>query len=171
MIDCSELSGRMPDVIAGRSEWSAEEARHLTECDVCAAEWRLVRIGSVLYAGREVATERMVQDVLVRLRAGEPVALVPRLSWRKFAMGLAAAASVALAVWVPNRAHQSAVMALPARLGPVLPNLSNVTDEQLYRISLANAGHLADGVPGTVPHLGGLTAADLEQLSSLTETR
>ena len=170
MIECSELSGRMPDVVSGRSEWSPIEANHLVECADCAAEWQLVRVGSALHAGLALNADRMAHEILARLRASGQVVATPRLPWRNFALALAAAASVALAVWVPSRAHQVVVGTLPTRIGPLLPSLSNATDEQLVGISLASEGQLLAGVPGTVPHLGGLTADDLEELSSLTET-
>jgi hypothetical protein len=170
MIECSELSGRMPDVVSGRSQWSPIEATHMAQCADCAAEWRIVRVGSALHAGLAIDTNRLAHGILARLRAGGQVVSMPRLPWRNFALGLAAAASVALAVWVPSRAHPAVVVTLPARIGPLLPSLSNATDEQLVGISLASEGQLLAGVPGTVPHLGGLTADDLEELSSLTET-
>jgi hypothetical protein len=160
----------MPEVVSGRAEWSPTEASHLTECADCAAEWRLVQLGFTLHADVELDTEPLLQTVLARLRAGGKVVAMPRLRWRHFALGLAAAASIALAVWVPSRARQNVVVMLPARIGPLLPSLSDATDEQLAGISLAGEGHLSAGVPGTVPHLGGLSAEDLEQLSSLTET-
>ena len=170
MIECSELSGRMPDVVSGRSEWSPLEMIHVTECADCAAEWRLVRVGSTLHSGLAVETEPIVRQVLARLHAAAQVGSVPRLRWRTFAFGLAAAASVALAVWVPSRSHQAVVETLPSRIGPLLPRLSNVTSEQLYGISLASEGDVVVGEPGAVPHLGDLTADDLKQLSRLTET-
>lgn len=172
MSECSELSRRMPDVVRGRSEWSPMEAIHLAGCVDCAAEWRVICIGSSLHAHLtvDVDTERLAQRILARLRASGRVVSVPRLPWRNFALGLAAAASVAIAVWVPGRAHHGEVVTLPTRIGPLLPNLSNATDAQLDGIRLASEGTFATGVPGTVPHLGGLTADDLEQLSSFTET-
>jgi hypothetical protein len=169
MINCSELSGRMPEMATRGLEWSPIEAAHLAECVECAAEWRLVRIGSTLHANLALDTERVVQRVLARLRTGGDVVAMPRLPWRNFALGLAAAASVALAVWVPNRAHQTVAMTLPSRIGVLLPSLSNVTDEQLNGIRLASEAHTAVGEPGAVPHLGDLTEDDLTQLSGMTE--
>ena len=169
MTDCSELSGRMPEVASGRSEWSPIEATHLAGCADCAAEWRLVRIGSTLHADLAVDTGAMVREVLARLRAEGQVVATPRLPWRHFAFGLAAAAGIALAVWVPGRTHHAVVVTLPSRIGPLLPNLSNVTSEQWDALSLASEDAVIAGEPGAVPHLGDLTAEDLTQLSRLTE--
>ena len=171
MTDCTELSGRMPDVLSGRSEWLPTELTHLAECVDCAAEWRLVQTGSTLYSGLEVNPERIVASVLSRLRSHAGVVPMRRLPWRHFVLGLAAAASVALAVWVPNRpAPRAVVVTMPSRIGPVLPELSSVTDEQLNRISLASADRTVVGEAGAVPHLSELTESDLNLLSSLTET-
>lgn len=169
MIDCEELSGRMPDVVAGRAVWSPTQAAHLAGCPDCAAEWRLVRLGSDLHAGLALDTERLIETVLSRLRTGAPVVPLGRLPWRNFVLGVAAAASVALVVWVPTRSHETFVVSLPSRIGPLLPNLSSATNEQLDRISLANEGSFGAGEAGAVPHLGGLSESDLTQLSNLTE--
>ncbi len=169
MINCDEVSDRMPVVVSGRAAWSSVEAAHLAECADCAAEWRLVRAGYRLHAGLAPDSEIVVQQVLARLRAAATVVPLRRLPWRNFGLGLAAAASIALAVWVPSRRHETVAVNLPSRIGPKLPTLSSVTTEQLDRISLASEHRVLASDPGSVPHLGDLTEGDLEQLSGLTE--
>ena len=169
MSECEGLSAMMPDVLAGRAAWSAAQEAHLMACAECAAEWRLVGLGATLYSGLVPDTERLVEVVLRGIRSDARLLPLRRLPWRGFALGLAAAASVALAVWVPNRAHETDVVALPSRIGPLLPKLSSLTDEQLDRISLASEGSYGVGEAGAVPHLSDLSESDLTQLSKLTE--
>jgi hypothetical protein len=124
-----------------------------------------------LHEGLVVDSDRIVARVLSRLREQPVVFPLRRLPWRGFAVGLAAAASIALAIWVPGRNVESvAVVTLPSRIGPSLPALSAVTEDQLERVTLGNESVGVEGVPGAVPHLGELTESDLEQLSHLTES-
>ncbi len=169
MSECERLSAVMPDLLAGRAAWSAAQEAHLVACAECAAEWRLVRLGATLYASLVPDTERLLGVVLSGIRPGAQIVPLRRLPWRNFVLGLAAAASVALAVWVPNRAHETLVVALPSRIGPLLPKLSSLTDAQLDRISLASEGGYGVGEAGAVPHLSDLSESDLTQLSQLTE--
>jgi hypothetical protein len=118
-----------------------------------------------------VDSERIAGRLLAQLREGGRVVPLRRLPWRHFVMGLAAAASVALAVWVPGRQHATAVVLMPTELGPTLPTLSSLTDEQFERATASTEGTMVEGVPGAVPHLGDLTERDLEQLSQWTETQ
>lgn len=169
MIDCNDLSAVMPEVMAGRAEWSPVQAAHITGCEDCAAEWRLVRLGATLHSDLVPDSERLIGAVLSRLRTRAPVVPLRRLPWRNFVMGIAAAASVALVVWVPNREHEASVATLPGRIGLLLPKLSSVTNDQLDRISLASETSFGAGEAGAVPPLGGLSESDLTQLSNLTE--
>jgi hypothetical protein len=62
------------------------------------------------------------------------------------------------------------MVVMPRRIGPQLPGLSLVTEEQLEAAAVASEPGAIGGVPGTVPHLGELTEGELEKLSQLTES-
>ena len=66
MSECTRLSDRMPGVILGRQEWSAEEKRHLGECASCRAEWELVQAANRLgqTVGRRFDEGRISRAVL-----------------------------------------------------------------------------------------------------------
>jgi hypothetical protein len=102
MIQCGDMSDRMPEVALGRSAWSAEEQAHLDACSDCGAEWRLVQSTSNL--GATIAPLRgpevMTATVLGRIAGERSAARSRRLTW--LAAGLAAAAAIAIAVRIPR---------------------------------------------------------------------
>lgn len=170
MIDCTAMSERMPEVARGDGHWSEAEAAHLAGCSDCRAEWQVVRAGTGLASGVMVDQDRLIEQLLPRLRGATVVKPLRRLRWRNFALGLAAAASVTLAVWVPgHQAGPAGEVVLPRRIGPLLPSFSNLSDEELDRMVVASEGGVSAQVPGALPHLDELSEADLEQLSRLSE--
>jgi hypothetical protein len=163
------LTDRIPDVLHGREAWTDADRAHLAACDDCAAEWRLV--SGVIAAGRQPTIDAAVlaEGVLRRLRA-EPVVLPirPRRSWRGALIGLAAAASVALAflVWQPNGTEQVAVV--PTREPTMLPELDGLLEADL-EIVLAYIAPVSDEPLGSVPRIGDLTDEELELLLAEVE--
>ena len=98
MSDCTRLSDRMPLVVLGRAEWTADEIHHLSGCTSCRREWELLRATSRL--GDRAAVEMDVPSVTRALeqrlsRAG--VQTRRRKAWG-FA-GMAAAAAIAGQLW------------------------------------------------------------------------
>jgi hypothetical protein len=105
MSECICLSDRMPAVAHRQAGWTPDEAQHLTECRSCRKEWELVqaaiRLGNASPQLRDSnATPRAV---LQRLAQQEP--RIRRGVWA--GSGLAAAAVVAVAVWLGGREGSS----------------------------------------------------------------
>jgi hypothetical protein len=100
MTPCTQLSDRMPEVALGRARWTPEDERHLAGCADCRAEWALVaaasRLGARLPA---IDAERVATLATERARGARARANI-RTRWIVTAASLAAAAMVALAVWV-----------------------------------------------------------------------
>jgi hypothetical protein len=163
------LTDRIPDVLHGRDAWTDADRAHLAACDDCAAEWRLV--SGVIAAGRQptVDAAALAEGVLRRLRT-EPVVLPirPRRSWRGALIGLAAAASVALAflVWQPNGTEQIAVG--PTHEPTMLPELDELLEAEL-QVVLAFLEPASDEPLGTIPRVGDLTDEELELLLAEVE--
>lgn len=132
MTDCMHLSDRMPEVAAGRATWGRSDAEHLLACASCAAEWRLVQSASRLGLAvkQQVDPARVAHAVVTRLRQ-EPVERpVRRGAWvRRVALPVAAAAVLAVAVWVgrPSAGEGPAAVTLAA----VLPELDDLDAAEL----------------------------------------
>ena len=98
MSECAWLSDRMPVVALGRAQWSPDEVRHLNECGACQREWEVVsaatRLGENVWMPREAAA--IATSLIQRLKRDRD-ADRRRRAWG-FA-GLAAAATIAAAVW------------------------------------------------------------------------
>ena len=99
MMPCTSLSDRMPEVALGRSRWTAEEERHLAACADCGAEWALVSAASRLAPRIPMArsAEEIAQRALGRIRVDQAAARMRKRGWS--AVGVAAAATVALVIW------------------------------------------------------------------------
>lgn len=98
MTTCTLLSDRIPDVVAGRSSWRAEEDVHLAACAECRAEWDLVSTAAGLAEGyRAPDPSATAAAVVERLRADASRHAGRRGRW--VSAGLAAAAVVAVVVW------------------------------------------------------------------------
>src|SRR5580765_2614028 len=112
MSTCTALSDRMPDVALGRSRWTEDEARHLASCADCRAEWALVAAASRLGASLPAPPDPAVTGARVLARLAAEPARPRAMSRLWLAAGLAAAAAVALVVWMgrggPGSGHQPA---------------------------------------------------------------
>ncbi len=158
------LSERMPGVAAGESAWSELEAAHLEACRECATEWRVVRRFAPV-AEPAIDTERLAAQVVSRLRqGGEVVSLESRRPWRRVIWGLAAAASVALAVavWRPWIGGTEVAVA-PTREPTMLPELDALFEAEL-EVVLATLEPKPVEPIGSVPRIGDLTDDELELL-------
>jgi hypothetical protein len=98
MSDCERLSDRMPAVALGQAGWTADEIRHLSECESCRREWELVQLASRLGEGAGLSLDpaATAAAVLRRLER-EQEGRLRRRAWSF--VGLAAAAAVAAAIW------------------------------------------------------------------------
>jgi hypothetical protein len=114
MTTCTVLSDRMPGVALGRERWTAGEARHLSVCADCRAEWELVAATSRLGASSPgiVDPSLISARVLARIAAERRDHGTRRRHW--VMGGLAAAAALALAVWTGHQGTPGA----PAGGGP-----------------------------------------------------
>jgi len=138
MSDCGWLSDRMPTVALGRTEWTEEETRHLSDCPSCQGEWELVRLSSRL--GQDVAakldagsTSRVVFQRLERARQEDRLR---RQSW-SFA-ALATAAAIAAVVWTGKPITRPvAPLAGPVAAASLLiplPELDNLDPAELNTV-------------------------------------
>jgi hypothetical protein len=172
MIHCEWLSERMPELVRGEDALSPEEQRHLDSCPECSAEWRLVGLGRSLGSDVSVDTARVASAVLNRLHE-VPVDVLPlrprALSWRGLVVGLtAAAASVALTVWVPHSPHAADAVGAVVALG-ALPELEQLSETELQSVMEYVEPTVTDVTPAGTPRLGDLSEDQLEQLLRAVE--
>ena len=158
------LTDRMPDVRHGRDAWTESDQAHLAACVDCRTEWRVVSMVRTPNAVGSLDPESVAAGVLSRLRhspAVIPIARRPR--WRGALIGLAAAASIAVAflVW-PDRS-QDPVAWVPSREATMLPELDALLDAEL-EVLLAHLAPPQDQPIGVPPRLGDLTDEELEHL-------
>jgi ferric-dicitrate binding protein FerR (iron transport regulator) len=161
---CERLSDRMPEVALGRVGWSAEEARHLDGCADCRAEWDLIRLaGRVGTAAPGMAAHpALAAGVLQRLREA-PVPSASRRP-RRWAVGLAAAAGMALAVWT-GVSREPAAPAGSTAVAQVSDTLEAAEVDSLLEGDAPIAGWSMLESPG----LGDLDEGELERVLSTWE--
>lgn len=163
------LTERIPDVARGDAEWTAEEAAHLAGCAECAAEWRVVSAfaTSVPLA---IDVDAVAEGVVARLRAAPTVVSIgSRRPWRRLMVGLAAAASVTLALvlWQPWQGSGGVAVA-PTREPTMLPELDALFEAELEVILAAIEPEPVEPL-GSVPRIGDLTDEELELLLAEVE--
>lgn len=161
----AHLTDRMPEVARGAADWTPADAEHLAACTDCAAEWQVLR--SVVAGAPVVVVDaaRIATGVLERLRMDPPVvSIASRRPWHRVAIGLAAAASVALAVavWQPWQDTPEVAVA-PTREPTMLPELDALFEAEL-EVVLATLEPEPIEPIGAVPRIGDLTDDELEQL-------
>jgi hypothetical protein len=132
MSGCQRLSDRMPAVALGRTEWTPNEVQHLRGCPSCQEEWQVVQQSSRL--GREIGlglANAASSEALLRRLARDRVKRGRKRTWS--IAGLAAAATVALAVWTGSpgtrQAHQTSTVV--AGLPMALPELDGLQPAEL----------------------------------------
>jgi hypothetical protein len=144
----------MPAVAQGASRWSAVEAAHLTRCDDCLSEWKVVRrtaeLGSTLPAPD---VERIAAGVLTALRAPRPSRSARLVRW---GVPLALAAGLLL-VLVRTRAttpNEPAVVTLS-----LLPEVEALSDAELETVIQL--------IPRAEPNLGGVDSLSEDELNQM----
>ena len=155
MTGYGRLSDRMIVVAGGLAAWSDEEARHLSACADCAAEWRLVQRGRALGAGLPSPDlDRVVRGVRARLAAAEVTPIASRRRYGRWLGLMAAAAVVIVAVRFGSRRNE------PVAAGGVLTELEELSSSELESVltDLEVGGSADDG------NLGDLDADELEQV-------
>jgi len=138
MIECHQLSDRMPAAAHGTTPWSVTESAHLESCASCRREWELVRAGASLGAGVAMGldTGRVAQAVVRRLREAptpQPIRGIRRVG--RWALVVAAAAAIVFAVLLtrPHRTGPVSAVAAPVA-GPMLEELDELTATELESV-------------------------------------
>ena len=169
MSDCEQLSDRMPVVALGQAGWTPDEIRHLSECESCRREWKLVQLASRLgeEAGRSLQPTAIAAGVLRRLDRDREDGRRRRRVW-SFA-GLAAAAAVVAALWTgglqdgPSRV-QPVGTAVAGRLSIPLPELEDLEPAELDSVLQTMDESAISGSTGDDPALGDLNTDELERV-------
>jgi hypothetical protein len=168
MTDCGWLSDRIPAVAVGRAQWTPEEVRHLNGCRMCQQEWELMRVAGRLgdSAGVSFDSPAMASSVLHRLRREREVRR-RRRTWSF--TGLAAAATIAAAVWTRGIERGTTH---PPRSGPVvaaglvipLPELESLQAAELDSVLQTMDEPSVSGADVDEPGLGDLNSDELESV-------
>jgi hypothetical protein len=169
MSDCGWLSDRMPAVATGRAEWTPEEVRHLSGCQMCQQEWELMRVARRVgeNAGASFNLPAMTSSVLRRLEAEREAGRRRRRTWSF--TGLAAAAAIAAAIWTgggesgmtdpaPSAQMVATGLAIP------LPELESLQTAELDSVLQTMDEPNASGTPVDEPGLGDLNSDELESV-------
>jgi hypothetical protein len=172
MPECTALSDRMPDVLAGRDAWSPADHGHLAGCRDCAAEWSLVRRAGSLgdELGYAPDARAVTGAVLSRLAAARRERSVRgQRTWG--AAALAAAAAIMLVVWSgrPHRpvagATAASAAAAPAiESAALVPELDSLDAGELRDVLDAFDAPLSERVIIGPPTIGDLSDQELERV-------
>ena len=160
MTFCERLSERMPLVALGRERWTTEEAAHLANCPECGAEWALLRAAGELGARAPRVAERPELAAAVLRRLAETPPLPPRRRVPRWAIGLAAAAGVAIAVWTGVPREQTAVLPPTDSVAAMADQLGAAELDSLLQDDDPVAGWSMLETPG----MGDLDESELEQV-------
>jgi len=168
MTMCDRLSERMVAVARGESSWTEEEAAHVASCRDCGSEWRVVSAAAAVGARLpELNIARI--SARVRERLAEPATSIEsglrargRGRWTNWAIGLAAAAMLVLAVRL-TRKPPTPVPPIAVESALVLSELDELSASELEEVLTELDG--SGGVPGADGSgLGDLTADELERV-------
>lgn len=158
-------SDRLLAVAHGKGHWSADERVHLDGCAECRLEWNVVRAAWML--GRApaegVAPSRAAAAVVRRISTAEAAPSGSRFRPVGWALGLAAAAVLTLAVLIP-RGTAPRGLAAPGEEIVMLHELDGLTVAELEAVletipPAANAATHVEAAP-----IGELSAQDLERM-------
>lgn len=163
-LECDELQDRMPQVAAEASPWTPEEAAHLTSCDGCAAEWRLVvtarRLGAA--AAAQVDPARLAHEVLAGVATRNRADRWKRAGWL---VGLAAAAALVLVVWRGGQPGAELATVTPAEEFHLPLAELDVLDSPILEAVLEGFdAPVGDGSTVDGPRLGDLDDTQLERV-------
>lgn len=118
MNECTWLSNRIPAVASGGSQWTPEERQHLNRCALCRREWELVQLAGRLGDGVLPALD--VDAITGHLRRRlAPSGSSGRRSWGL--VGLAAAASIGVLLWIGEWSPVSRIREDPAASALYIP--------------------------------------------------
>ncbi|MBK7596401.1 MAG: hypothetical protein IPJ11_14455 [Gemmatimonadetes bacterium] len=171
---CEALSDRMPAVARGEASWDSEEAAHLGLCQDCQLEWRLV--APIARAARPAPTMDVERIAAAVHAAVQPmpavVSIASRRRWSRALVGLAAAAGIALTVYLPTRPEPATdVAVVPTRAVTTIPELDALLEDELKLVLAAVQEEAPAPVltPGPLPRLDDLTETELQQLLNTVE--
>ena len=160
MTTCERLSDRMPLVALERERWTPEEEGHFAACPDCRAEWALLRATGRLGEGApRVAAEPDLTASLLR-RLAESPAERPARRAAPWALGLAAAAGIALAIWTGLPGGKTAPAPPPDSVAAAADQLGAAELDSLLQDDDPVAGWTMLDMPG----LGDLDEDELEQV-------
>ena len=128
---CDLMSERMPRVgQEGRQEWSPWERAHLDACPRCLAEWRLVQeMSRGGDATPEIDLDAVARRVQLRLTNQRPVSSPAVRPVRRWVIGLAAAAALAVAVGASALSPRSTTST--PQVVSILPELGDLEADEL----------------------------------------
>jgi len=169
MIECTQLSDRMIEVLHRGKPWTDRESAHLAACPDCAAEWlvvsRAAKLGAAVPTVDSVALATTLRSRLAdATRPAEARVLRPPrfVGW---GIGLAAAAAVILAVARgrhPDRQPPAAVAT--ATTAAVAPLLTELDDLSAPELEVVWKDWQPDPAATVDPGLGDLTPDELERV-------
>lgn len=160
---CTRLSDRMPAVAAGNARWTTADSAHLAACADCAAEWELVQRAAALGAGEARGLEmgQLSTDVLARVRIDRRVQGLRRRA--AAVLSVAAAAAIALSVWVAGKPDPAPPPRESAFVVPLV-ELEALEAEDLELVLDGLASPLSEGTSLDTPTLGDLDSTELERV-------
>lgn len=164
------LTDRIPDVVHGDGEWSEAERIHLADCADCRAEWRLVSsMATAAPIAPAIDPDAIAARVLTRLRDDVPVIPLASRRRRGWLLGLAAAASLllALGVWQPWQPAEVAVA--PTRAPTMFPELDQLFESELETVLASIEPETTVEPIGSVPRISDLSDTELEVLLQQVE--
>jgi len=136
---CNEIRERMPDLVAGFNQPTADEGRHLESCDTCAQELKAMRATMALLDEWQIPEPSPYFDVRLQARLREEMA-EPQARWFQWFRRpvLAAALTVLLGVGVGvfytrnsgliNHGQEASITAPPGTAVSDLQTLDNNHD-------------------------------------------
>ncbi len=172
MTDCNRLSDRMPDVVAGRTEWTRAEQDHLAACAACAHELDLVRAAAALGDAFVSRTEPALIGSAITRRLADARRADRRD--RRATWGAVAAAAAAVVIISsgagrgkpdaePVVAATSPAPAVAAE-SALVPELDSLDAGELSAVLDAFEARHADPEPAATPTLGDLSDQELERV-------
>lgn len=170
MSECGWLSDRMPAVVLGRAQWTAQEVQHLRQCGTCQQEWEVVRVAHRLgvEAGESLDLTRLASTVLSRVTRDRASERRHRRTWT-FG-GLAAAAAMLVALWTGalspevDSASPAASLAAGGALEIPLPELESLQPAELDSVLQTMDEPNGRGANTEEPDLADLNSEELERV-------
>ncbi len=157
------LSDRMASVASRRSAWSADEARHLAECEECRIEFALLRESRMLGDGApRIDATALAAAVLPKVKAAR--AQDRRVRWTGWgSLVLAAAAGLAI-VFMPRTPGPAETAPRPAALA--IAELEGLDSDALKSV----LAEVEKGLPAVEsPEPKGLGDLDAKELKTVLD--